>query len=128
MNNIDNALHEFRQRRMNHESARKYTIVYDGELRNAGDFRDNVLDIIEELSDVHNIAAILWRRLSDGPVVPGVDEALDAVMQLALDADVLAHRAYLLRARLPNGFAEDHANVLGAATPKRIVSLEEVGL
>lgn len=128
MSNIDGALVEFRKRRMNHESARKYTIVHNGELRNAGFFRDNILDILEELSDVHNIAGILWRRLNEGPLVPGMDEALDGVMRLAQDSDALARRAYMLRARLPNGYAEDQHHVLGDATPNRIVTLDEVGL
>src|SRR5690348_15553151 len=57
------ALSEFRERRLNHEAARKYTIVDDdGNEYNAGLWRDNTADVLEELSDAHNIANIGLRR------------------------------------------------------------------
>ena len=56
---MTDALQEFRERRLNHEAARKYTVTVDGQEYNAGEFRDNMADVLEELSDAHNITNMI---------------------------------------------------------------------
>lgn len=119
---------EFVDRRMNHEAAQRYTVVVDGQIHNAGEFRDNLVDVIEELSDAINIMGILARRLGTQPDLAEWAHIARALHHMQAACMQLMVNAYDLRVQLPRGFAMDDATKLGAATPQRIVTLDEVGL
>lgn len=124
---IENALEEYRERRLNHEAARKYTVVDDaGVEHNAGMFRDNTADVLEELSDAHNIAAIGLKRLilttTQNP------KLLHEYSGLIIDIEAIMVRVLELREQLPDWLKEDMADILREKTPNRIVTLQEVGL
>jgi hypothetical protein len=118
-------LDEYRDRRLNHEAARKYTVVVDGVEHNAGEYRDNMADVLEELSDAYNITAIAQKRAvrsdCDIDVIRRYSRLLDSIERLMTDT-------FDIRRLLPSDLVRDQPEILGEKTPKRIVTLEEVGL
>jgi hypothetical protein len=126
---VTSPLENFRYQRLNHEAARKYTVTVDGREHNAGEFRDNMADVLEELSDAHNIAHIaLTRLMRDDPTHPNRLDLLQAYIRLVETVESAMVDAVIIRYLLPDDLKMDDSSVLGDKTPKRIVTLAEVGL
>ena len=98
--------------------AAKYQVETDAGPVNAGMFRDNVMDILEELTDTINISGLLFERLtqdSDSFLV-----AVGGLQMLEAGVNNFIEACQYLDAHLPAQYRQE--DVI------REVSREEVGL